>query len=256
MSGWLRAWIDSFWVFGESKKSSDSEEAVRKDIPIKGIPAVPLKTKIPLFPLGVVLLPEMLLPLHIFEERYKTMIGECLERDEEFGVIYYNGSEMQSRGCTARVIRVLKRYPDGRLDIVTKGERRFAVEDLNEDGPCLEGVVAFFDDDEEIPTKKMELLAAEGIELMMQIEEIDDREISLELGKQIGLKEASYLIASSEGFTPAEKQELLEMTSTYDRLDKGVRSLRKILERIRLNKEIKKIIGGNGDVSKLAKRLK
>ncbi len=217
---------------------------------------MPLKIKIPLFPLGVVLLPEMLLPLHIFEERYKKMIGECLDRDEEFGVVYYNGSEMQSRGCTARVIRVLKRYPDGRLDIVTKGERRFTVEDLNEDGPCLEALVEFFDDEEETPTRKMALLATEGVELMMQLEGIGDREISFEVGKEIGLKEASYLIASSEGFTPGEKQEFLEMTSTYDRLDKGVRSLRKILERTRLNQEIRKIIGGNGDASELVHRLK
>jgi len=245
--------------FGPSRnqrRHRTRERPSAKGSPGKGGSAVPLKRKIPLFPLGIVLLPEMLLPLHIFEERYKTMIGECLDRDEEFGVVYYNGSEMQSRGCTARVIRVSKRYPDGRLDIVTKGERRFTIEDLNEDGPCLEGIVEFFDDEEETPTKKTELLVTEGISLMMQIEEIDDREIPLEVGQRIGLKEASYLIASSEGFTPAEKQEFLEMTSTYDRLDKGVRSLRKILERARLNQEIRKIIGGNGDVFDLVKRLK
>lgn len=216
-----------------------------------------LPVRIPLFPLGVVLLPEVLLPLHIFEERYKTMIGECLDQDREFGVIYYNGSEMQSRGCTARIIRVLERYPDGRMDILTRGEHRFEVVDLHENRPFLEGSVGFFDDDEESPSKEMDALAREGIELMMEIEEVAaERQIAYELGEHIDLKEASYLIASSEGFTTDEKQEFLEMTSTRDRLEKGVRSLRKVLERARLTKDIKRIIGGNGDVYKLVKGLK
>jgi len=217
---------------------------------------MPVRNKIPLFPLGVVLLPEVLLPLHIFEDRYKTMIGECLDQDEEFGVIYYNGTEMESKGCTARVVRVIKQYPDGRMDILTKGERRFIIEELHEDKPYLEGIVGFFDDVEELPTQNMEALATEGFDLMMQIEGIDGKQFAIEHGDPTGLKEASYQIASSEGFTPEEKQEFLEMTSTQDRLDKGVRSLRKILERSRLTGDIKQIIGGNGDVHKLAKRLK
>ncbi len=211
--------------------------------------------RIPLFPLGVVLLPEVLLPLHIFEERYKTMIGECLDQDHEFGVVHYNGSQMQSKGCTARILRVLKQYPDGRMDILTKGESRFEIEDLHEEKPFLEGSVAFFDDVEEPSSDQMESLAKEGLDLMMQFEEIDGRRLSEEIGEQIGLKQASYLIASSEGFTIEEKQGFLEMTSTRDRLDKGVRSLRKILERARLTREIKKIVGGNGDAAKLVTGL-
>lgn len=214
------------------------------------------QNKIPLFPLGVVLLPEVFLPLHIFEERYKTMIGECLDQDQEFGVIYHNGTEMESKGCTARVVRVIKQYPDGRMDILTKGERRFTIEDLHEDKPYLEGSVGFFDDVEEVPTQKTEALATEGFDLMMQIEGIDGKEFAIEHGDPMGLKEASYLIASSEGFTPERKQEFLEMTSTRDRLEKGVRSLRQILERSRLTGNIKKIVGGNGDAYKLVKRLK
>lgn len=217
---------------------------------------MPLTSRIPLFPLGLVLFPEVLLPLHIFEERYKTMIAECLERDREFGIVYYSGSEMQEKGCTARVIRVIKRYPDGRMDILTKGERRFSIEDLHEEKSYLEGSVEFFDDSVEPVTGEMESLAAEGIDLMMQVENIDGTQISHELGSQIGLKEASYLIASSVGFTAEEKQEFLEMTSTSDRLVKGVVSLRKILERARLSREIKRIIGGNGDVYKLVKKLR
>jgi len=213
-------------------------------------------TKIPLFPLGVVLFPEGLLPLHIFEERYKQMIGECIEQDREFGVVYYNGEEMRSKGCTTRVIRVLKRHPDGRMDILTQGERRFEVVALHEEKPYLESSVRFFDDEESEETHAMEDLAREGLALLMQVEDLGEKQISHDLGEQIGLKVASYLIASSDGFTAEEKQAFLEMTSTRDRLEKGVRSLRTILERIRLTKQIRQIISGNGHVHNLVERLK
>ncbi|MGW8321932.1 MAG: LON peptidase substrate-binding domain-containing protein [Thermodesulfobacteriota bacterium] len=217
---------------------------------------MPVPNKIPLFPLGVVLLPEVLLPLHIFEERYKKMIGECLDKDQEFGVLYCNGAEMESKGCTARVVRVIKQYPDGRMDILTKGERRFLIQDLHEDKPYLEGSVEFFDDVEEPQAQNAEALATEGFDLMMQVEGIDGKQFAIEHGDLTGLKEASYLIASSEGFTPEQKKEFLDMTSTQERLETGVRSLRKILERSGLIGEIKKIVGGNGDAHKFAKRLK
>jgi Lon protease-like protein len=83
---------------------------------------MPVEIIIPLFPLGVVLLPEMILPLHIFEERYKTMIGQCLDQDEEFGIVYFNGKKMEEVGCTARILKVLKRYDDGRMDICHFGQ--------------------------------------------------------------------------------------------------------------------------------------
>jgi len=211
--------------------------------------------RIPLFPLGVVLFPEVLLPLHIFEERYKEMIGECLEEDREFGVVHYNGTEILSKGCTARIIRVLKRYPDGRMDILTHGERRFEIEDIHEEKSYMESSVRFFDDEEEEPTEKMQALAREGLDLLMQVEDVAEKQIGRDLGEQIDPKVASFLIASSDGFTAEEKQGLLEMTSTRDRLEKGVRSLRKILERMRLTKQIKHIISGNGHVLKLSKGL-
>ena len=212
-------------------------------------------TRIPLFPLGVVLFPEVMLPLHIFEERYKEMIGECLEGDREFGVVHYDGTAMLTKGCTARVIRVLKRYPDGRMDILTQGERRFEIEGLHEEKSYMESSVRFFDDEEEEPTEKMQALAREGVDLLMQVEDVAEKQIGRDLGEQLDPKVASFLMASSDGFTAEEKQGFLAMTSTRDRLEKGVRSLRKILERMRLTKQIKHIISGNGHVLKLSKRL-
>ena len=76
---------------------------------------------LPLFPLQVVLLPEAELPLHIFEDRYKEMIGEVLRDKLEFGVVLANEKGIVNTGCTATVERVLREYPDGRLDIMARG---------------------------------------------------------------------------------------------------------------------------------------
>ena len=102
---------------------------------------------LPLFPLQVVLFPGAELPLHIFEERYKEMIGEVLKDRQEFGVVLANEKGVVSTGCTATIDRVLKRYDDGRLDIMTLGRRRFEILLLNEERSFLRGAVEFFDDD-------------------------------------------------------------------------------------------------------------
>jgi len=103
---------------------------------------------LPLFPLQVVLLPDAELPLHIFEERYKEMIGEVLRDKIEFGVVLASDQGIAGAGCTAIVDRVLRQYPDVRLDILTKGRRRFEIMSLNEDRSFLRGAVEYFDDDD------------------------------------------------------------------------------------------------------------
>lgn len=93
------------------------------------------------------LFPRTALPLHIFEERYKLMIGELLDGTREFGVVLAMEKGIASVGCTARIDRVTKTYEDGRLDIETTGYRRFEIEDLDEERPYLRGRVNFFDDE-------------------------------------------------------------------------------------------------------------
>ena len=66
--------------------------------------------RIPVFPLGLVLMPRMPLPLHIFEERYRRMIGDCLETDSPFGVLLHTGTTIQTVGCMARIESVINRY--------------------------------------------------------------------------------------------------------------------------------------------------
>lgn len=102
--------------------------------------------KIPIFPLDVVLFPYAPLQLHIFEERYKEMIGECLQRNAEFGVVRSQTEGLAIMGCTARIRSVLRRYPDGRLDILCEGTCRFEIEQLDNDRSFLQAEVDLFDD--------------------------------------------------------------------------------------------------------------
>src|SRR4051812_19533450 len=104
---------------------------------------------LPLFPLQVVLLPDAELPLHIFEDRYKEMIAEVLRDKIEFGVVLANEKGIVNTGCTAAIERVLREYPDGRLDILAVGRRRFEIERVNDERAFLRGEVDYFDDEDE-----------------------------------------------------------------------------------------------------------
>lgn len=103
---------------------------------------------LPLFPLDVAMLPHARLPLHIFEERYKEMIGECLTQESEFGVVLRQGEGILRAGCTASIEEVLKKYDDGRMDILTVGRRRFEIEDVDNERSFLRGEVRFYQDSE------------------------------------------------------------------------------------------------------------
>src|SRR2546427_9748703 len=80
---------------------------------------------LPLFPLDMVLLPGVPLPLHIFEPRYREMISECLAQEKPFGVVRVKGEVVAEIGCTAEIITVTKTYPDGRMEIVTEGRESY-----------------------------------------------------------------------------------------------------------------------------------
>jgi Lon protease-like protein len=108
---------------------------------------------IPLFPLSLVLLPAMPLPLHIFEDRYKEMMGDVMPVDGEFGVVFAKEGGIVNIGCTARVDRVVRQYPDGRLDVLVVGQRRFVIDSLDDEKSYLRAQVEFFNDEDatEVP---------------------------------------------------------------------------------------------------------
>jgi Lon protease-like protein len=107
---------------------------------------------IPLFPLNVVVFPRTRLPLHIFEDRYKEMVGAAIRDESEFGMVLAKEDGIVNAGCTVAVEKVLQMYPDGRMDIITRGSRRFEIVSLNEEKNFLQGEVNFFDDDDFSPT--------------------------------------------------------------------------------------------------------
>ena len=105
----------------------------------------------PLFPLGMVALPTELVPLHIFEERYKTMIARCLEEEGEFGIVWVADDGLRPVGCACEVAEVLERMPDGRLNLVARGTRPFRIESRQDELPYPAGVVEFLADRDEEP---------------------------------------------------------------------------------------------------------
>ncbi len=127
---------------------------------------------IPLFPLSVVLLPAMPLPLHIFEDRYKEMMTDVISAGGEFGVVLVRDNGIVNVGCTATVVSILRRYPDGRLDLLTSGQRRFQIESLDEEKSYLRAAVEYFDDDDigEVPPE-LTRNASAAYRLLMDLED-------------------------------------------------------------------------------------
>ncbi len=106
---------------------------------------------IPLFPLQVVVFPRTALPLHIFEERYKEMVGNAIRDASEFGIVLAREDGIVNAGCTVVVEKLTHMYPDGRMDVLTRGRRRFEIQSLNEEKSYLQAEVTFFDDDDFSP---------------------------------------------------------------------------------------------------------
>ena len=198
-----------------------------------------LPTELPLFPLDMVLLPYRRVPLHIFEERYKQMIGECLDGDTEFGIVCGADDDFEDIGCAARVVGVLNRFSDGRMNILIEGTRRFRVMQQYEIHSYLSAFVEDVEDDDEDVDLALEnrakSLYAEALKLSTgwlspQMPEMDPGEFS-------------YLLAANLTFSLREQQALLENTSPNQRLATASNALEKSLVTMR---EVKRRTRGNG----------
>jgi Lon protease-like protein len=169
--------------------------------------------KIPLFPLDLVLFPGAALQLHIFEDRYKEMIGECLQCQGEFGMVRARREGLAIIGCTATIVTVMHRYSDGRLDILCRGERRFEIESLLEGRSFLEAEVDFLPDQEPFSTRRdREQCAALHLEMM---------ELSGDGSADFPLLDldlpVAYLLASAIPADLEFKQDLLHLHSDSER---------------------------------------
>lgn len=176
---------------------------------------------LPLFPLHVVVFPRTQLPLHIFEDRYKEMIGEAIRDKSEFGIVLANDDGMLNAGCTAVVDTILKSHPDGRMDIRTRGVRRFEIVMLNQEKSYLRGEVAYFDDDEAGPgDSEVRTEALRLYESWMELEEgtreveLGDPQLSFQLAQGIeDLDFLQFLLRTRS--EPLRLKKLTEFLSDY-----------------------------------------
>ena len=187
---------------------------------------------LPLFPLELVLFPHVNLPLHIFEERYKEMIGECLKNQWEFGILAVMGEEIKPIGCTASITEVLERFPDGRMNILTRGRRRFEVSDLNEDRSYLRGRPGFFDDDEE--PSSLGDLPARAVELYDRLRNLVElqNEVFHEPRPTAADLQLSFRLMAGLPVDLPWKQDLLELRSERERLTRVVGFFEQLIEHL------------------------
>ena len=166
----------------------------------------------PLFPLGIVALPTESVPLHVFEDRFRTMIEECLEEESEFGIVWLSDEELKPVGCACEIDEVLERTDDGRFTILVRGTRVFRLLQRQDDLPYPAGMVEFVSEREEALDEEV---AREAHELYGElVEQATDRTLSEEELAEM----SAYDMAGTVDFGTDAKQELLELRSENARL--------------------------------------
>ncbi len=186
----------------------------------------PVLRDFPLFPLGLVALPEELVPLHIFEERYRTMIGECLDRGTEFGIVWAGEEGVRSVGCAMEIAEVLERMDDGRLNILTRGTRPFRIVEERHDLPYPAGTVELLADKDESPDQGTAEAAHSAYgELVQQATDrtLEDDELDAM---------TAYQMAATVDFGLDAKQGLLDLRSENARLRLVTRLFRAATKRL------------------------
>jgi ATP-dependent Lon protease len=203
--------------------------------------------RIPLFPLNVVLFPGADLPLHIFEPRYRQMVRRCVEDQSEFGVLLALPKGIVRVGCTAEVAKVAKEYPDGRMDILTVGREAFRIVHLlNAEGyaedQLLEGEVDYLDDRERALDACMR---RDLIELYETCHTLIFEDYPKNVSQDC-METLSYVVASTLPMDLLWKQQILELRSEADRLERLVGYLREWAPHLQKSEAMRARAGGNG----------
>ena len=185
-----------------------------------------MSEELPLFPLGIVALPSELVPLHIFEERYRTMIGECLDQGTEFGIVWVSDDGLKHTGCACEVAQVLERMPDGRMNIVCRGTRPFRLLEQHQDLPYPAGVVEWLEDKPE-PVDEDTVTAARDAYNEL-VEQATDEPAEPDRLAEMG----AYDMAATVDFGLDAKQGLLDLRSENARLRLVTRLFRAAIKRL------------------------
>ena len=195
-----------------------------------------------LFPLGIVLLPSEQIPLHIFEDRYQELIGECLSEDREFGLVFADDDGLREIGTRAAVTEVLERFDDGRLNIVAEGRDRFRLLELTHGRSFQTGIVEELADDPDAadPDDTERALA-----LFDQLVELTGAEVEQ---PRLDVAQLSFELAGRFEFAPELKQRLLQLTSERTRMNLLADLLSGAAEAVVREREIADRAQGNGKV--------
>ena len=195
----------------------------------------------PLFPLGLVLLPKERIPLHIFEDRYRTMVGECLDGETEFGIIWLSDDGLKEIGCSARIDRVLERFDDGRLNILVEGTTPFRLLRRIEELPYPAGDVELLDD---LADGDPDVATAARARYGDLVERVTDERPEAESLDDLD----AYGMAATLDVEADAKQALLEQRSEKERLEQLEELFASALERIELVEKAAERSRGNGSM--------
>jgi Lon protease-like protein len=198
-----------------------------------------------LFPLNLVLLPGEQAPLHVFEPRYKELIGECLDGGVEFGLVLADDDGMREVGTRAGVVEVLDRFPDGRLNVVVEGRERFRLLDVTEGPSFATAQVTELEDEDEAPSEEEveECLAAYHRVVKAAEADLEDLDLAAE--------SIAFQIAARVDFGTEIKQGLLELRSERERVIRLAPMLNRAAEAVEREREIRERASGNGRVEPL-----
>lgn len=196
--------------------------------------------RIPLFPLNVVLLPGAILPVHIFEPRYRRMVRDCLQSKCEFGVLLAIPTGVAGTGCTAEIVEVPRRYDDGRLDIIVVGRSPFRIVELFAEDPLLEGNVDYLEDDSISVDSHNRSQLIDLYEICHTLT-FGDYPHDLEPDTEL-----SYLITDKLPMDLLWKQRILELRSESERQERLVAYLREWAPHLQKVAAPTPATGGNG----------
>jgi Lon protease-like protein len=195
-----------------------------------------------LFPLGIVLLPTEQIPLHIFEDRYQELIGECLAEEREFGLVYADDDGLRDIGTHAAVTEVLERFDDGRLNIVAEGRERFRLLELTEGRSFQTGLVEAIEGE---PGAADPTDAERAIGLFHRLVELTGAEVA---EPRLEAEQLSFELAGRFEFAPELKQRLLQLTSERERMRLLAELLSGAAAAVEREREIAERAQGNGRV--------
>ena len=185
-----------------------------------------VEQEFPLFPLGLVALPSEAVPLHIFEERYRTMIDMCVSEDREFGIVWLADDGLREIGCACQVEQVLETLEDGRMNILTRGTEPIRIIERQGHLPYPAGVVEFLADVAEDPDEA--LLADVRAAYRVLVQRATERELETAELAELG----AYDMVATVEFGLDAKQGLLDLRSENARLGLALRLFRAAIKRL------------------------